>query len=310
MKILVTSPWTPVSQAVLASATAAGHVCRVGTDARGSGQDAPPAGAETVQIAWDNDASLRDACSGCDGVVLVLPFAHAAHVAADCALVARVAAEAGVKSLVYLSTMAPTEPFVQAEDALIASPVASVTVVRPNLSFQHFVSSNRWSIDGADSAIYLSWAKAAVSLVDARDVADVAVAALAATTTGNVITVTGPDALTGSDIAATLSASVGKDVFYRAITNKAARHGMTARYARPCLLAASLLPLASPPNSPTLAPSPPAVAWSLGTSTISSPSTRSAWPVSARPSRPPWQTTRATRRARSLRTLPRRTHRR
>ncbi|MFF2813734.1 SDR family oxidoreductase [Streptomyces sp. NPDC058000] len=70
---------------------------------------------------------------------------------------------------------------------------------------------------------------AAVSYVDARDVAETAAAVL--TGDGNdkaVLEVTGPEALTHDQIAARIGAALGHDVTYRALTPDQAREGMLA----------------------------------------------------------------------------------
>jgi uncharacterized protein YbjT (DUF2867 family) len=79
-----------------------------------------------------------------------------------------------------------------------------------------------------NGAIYAPTAESKNSLVDAEDVAAVAVAAFTEKGhDGRIYEPTGPAALSYGEVAAILSEATGKDIKYVAVTEEAAREAMT-----------------------------------------------------------------------------------
>jgi len=124
------------------------------------------------------------------------------------------AARAGVTHLVKLSVFRADEQSPlqfarqhrQAELALERSGLAS-TIVRPVFLMQNLRAMVR------GGAIYTAAGDGRVAMIDARDIAAVAVAAL--TTPGHggkIYTLTGPEALTFDDVASNLSQQSGKQI--------------------------------------------------------------------------------------------------
>jgi NAD(P)H dehydrogenase (quinone) len=113
----------------------------------------------------------------------------------------------------------------RADDALVGSG-APYTILRCSPLFQSFVALHRWSIDG-EAAIYAPLGDAKVVFVDARDVARAAAAICLAQPVNGIVEITGPEALTGEELAERVGQAKERDGRYQNVTEKAARHGMT-----------------------------------------------------------------------------------
>jgi uncharacterized protein YbjT (DUF2867 family) len=99
-------------------------------------------------------------------------------------------------------------------------------IVRPNLFLQNIPKSTIPSID-ASGNFYVDAGEARLSMVDTRDVA--AVAALALTEPGHVgarYDVTGPEALSYTDVAAELTGAMGRQITYVDAPDDAVRQGL------------------------------------------------------------------------------------
>jgi len=131
------------------------------------------------------------------------------------------ARDAGVRLLVRSSIIgadkeSPAE-FVNAHtvcDRYLEQSGLDYVIVRPNLFLQNIPESTIPSIDQAGN-FYVDAGEARISMVDTRDVA--AVAAVALTEPGHAgarYDVTGPEALSYHDVAAKLSATLGRPITY------------------------------------------------------------------------------------------------
>jgi uncharacterized protein YbjT (DUF2867 family) len=99
-------------------------------------------------------------------------------------------------------------------------------IVRPNLFLQNIPESTIPSID-ASGTFYADAGQARISMVDTRDVA--AVAALALTEPGHAgahYDVTGPAALSYTDVAARLTSAMGRQITYVDAPDDAVRRGL------------------------------------------------------------------------------------
>jgi uncharacterized protein YbjT (DUF2867 family) len=99
-------------------------------------------------------------------------------------------------------------------------------IVRPNLFLQNIPESTIPSID-ASGTFYVNAGEARISMVDTRDVA--AVAAVALTEPGRAgahYDVTGPEALSYTDVAAKLTGAVGRRISYVAASDGAVRQAL------------------------------------------------------------------------------------
>lgn len=99
-------------------------------------------------------------------------------------------------------------------------------IVRPNLFLQNIPESTIPSID-ASGTFYVNAGQARISMADTRDVA--AVAAVALTEPGHAgahYDVTGPEALSYADVAARLTAALGRPVSYAGAPDDAVRQAL------------------------------------------------------------------------------------
>jgi uncharacterized protein YbjT (DUF2867 family) len=99
-------------------------------------------------------------------------------------------------------------------------------IVRPNLFLQNIPESTIPAID-ASGTFYADAGDARISMVDARDVA--AVAAVALTEPGHAgahYDVTGPEALSYSDVAAKLTGALGRPISYLSAPDSAVRQAL------------------------------------------------------------------------------------
>ena len=130
------------------------------------------------------------------------------------------AKQAGVKHLIKLSQLhaAADSPvrflrYHAAVEAAIRESGLSYTFLRPNLFMQGLLSFA--STIKEKSAFYAAAGDAKVSVVDVRDIAAVAAAALTGPGhEGKIYDLTGPQSLTHADMAACLSDAVGRKIAY------------------------------------------------------------------------------------------------
>jgi len=124
--------------------------------------------------------------------------------------------QSGVRQVVKLSAMGGRDaifPRQHAEsEAYIKSCGVPYTFLRPNGFMQNMVNYNAPTIN-TQNAFYGSEGDGRVSQIDIRDVAAVAVKALTEDGhVGNTYTLTGPEALTNSEIARILSDALGREI--------------------------------------------------------------------------------------------------
>lgn len=178
-----------------------------------------PAGVETVTGDLSDEGSLVTAMQGAEKVFLLSsphPDAVGWHRnAIDAAR--RTQVQLLVRSSILGSGEEPAAEFISAHSAcdryLEASGLPHV-IVRPNLFLQNVPESTIPSID-ASGNLYLDAGEARISMVDTRDVA--AVAAVALTEPGHAgarYDVTGPEALSYTDVAAKLTQATGRQITY------------------------------------------------------------------------------------------------
>ena len=98
-------------------------------------------------------------------------------------------------------------------EAIVTASGLAFTILRPNSFMQNFVTFYGPSIR-AEDRFRLPLGAAAMSSVDVRDVAAAATAAVIEEVDGDVFTLTGPQALTGVQMAEVLSAVNGRPITY------------------------------------------------------------------------------------------------
>ncbi len=192
-----------------------------------------PAGIEVVTGSFDDAASLDAALDGVSHAYLVLP-ASPEQVELETAFV-DAAACAGVEHLVLLSVIGADDEGSEAlrfgrahraAEKAVRESGLQWTFLRPNGFLQNYLGQAA-SIAGQGVFYSALTAGAAVSHVDARDIGEVAAKALSEPGhAGQAYALTGPEALTDDDIAARLSAVLGRTVEHVTIPPEAQREAM------------------------------------------------------------------------------------
>lgn len=170
-----------------------------------------------IPFDWDDETTWGPALSG-TGAAYVSYFPDLAFPGADekIAGLTKCAADAGVRRLVLLSGRGERHAM-RCED-IVRDCGLEFTLVRASWFAQNF-SEGYLRDPILEGAIAMPAGDVREPFVDVDDIADVAVAALTeARHAGQLYEVTGPQLLSFSDVAATLSSVLGKPVRYQPIT--------------------------------------------------------------------------------------------
>jgi uncharacterized protein YbjT (DUF2867 family) len=171
-----------------------------------------------VQGDFDDADSMRRACSGVDRTLILTNSTERTE--QQQIGFTRVATQNGVRHIVKISQLhADTNSpgrflrYHGSVEAAIQASGLTFTFLRPNLYMQGLLNF-RQSIR-QKSAFFAAANEARVSVVDVRDLADVAVAALTTSEHKNrIYSLTGPDALTFVEMADALSRAVGRTISF------------------------------------------------------------------------------------------------
>jgi len=228
---LVTGATGSVGSRLVTALGGAGHAVRALVRDAGAAARLAEAGAELAVADLAEPESLAPAMRGVDTVALITPAARHAAELAEHAIEAAIAA--GVRRVVRLSVIRPDDRLpsddvrqhAQTEDALAAAPV-EVTVVRPHFFMQDLLMSAHSIADEG----HMRWGMGdgRIGMIDVRDVADALFAVVSDPDSpdGAVHTVTGPSALTFSEVAASLQEAWGHPVTYTAISPEAVEQAL------------------------------------------------------------------------------------
>ena len=181
-------------------------------------------GVSSTEGDFDDPESLRRALEGVDRAFLLTNSTERTE-AQQIAFVEAAQAQR-VGHVVYLSQLAsdPQSPvrflrYHGAVEAALRNSTVGWTLVRPNLILQAYIPFAPMIAQGALQAPI---GDAAVSVVDARDIAAVAAAALTEDGhVGKTYTVTGPAAVTHTEIATELGDAVGRTIRFESIPPEA-----------------------------------------------------------------------------------------
>ena len=173
-------------------------------------------GVEVVVADFDDAAASAAALQGVSRVYVVTPSSERAE--AQQRQFVELAAAAGVQQVVKLSQLGAEESspvrFLRwhaAVERRVRELGVGYTFLRPNLFFQGLLAFA--GTIATDGRFFAPIGDARVSAVDVRDIAAVAVAALSEPGHGGqTYTITGPAAITHTDIALALSAATGREV--------------------------------------------------------------------------------------------------
>lgn len=173
---------------------------------------------EVVEGDFDRPETMLSALAGVDRAFILTNSTERAE-AQQIAFV-DAAKQSGVKHIVKLSQFAAdvNSPvrflrYHAAVEATIQASGMAYTFLRPNLFMQGLL--NFRSTIATQNAFYVAAGDAKVSTVDVRDIAEVAVAALTETGhEGKIYDLTGPQALTHTEMAERLSNALGRQIAF------------------------------------------------------------------------------------------------
>ena len=173
---------------------------------------------EVVEGDFDRPETLLTALNGVDRAFLVTNSSE--HAEAQQLAFVKAAKQSGVAHIVKLSQWAASAyspvrflRYHAAVEAAIQASGMAYTFLRPNLFMQGLL--NFQSTITTQNAFYVAIGDAKVSAVDVRDIADVAVAALTETGhEGKIYDLTGPQALTHTEMAQYLTAAIGRQITF------------------------------------------------------------------------------------------------
>ncbi len=174
-------------------------------------------GAETVAFDFLDATTYRSAVTGCNAVFLLRPPAIS-NTRKTLNKFIDVTRAHGVRQIVFISVAgAATNPIVphHAVEVHLRGGPPGWTILRPGFFMQNLGSAYRADIRD-DDRIYVPAGKGGVAFVDTRDLASVAVEALVdpEAHAGQAYTLTGSETLSFSDVAALLSAELGRTINY------------------------------------------------------------------------------------------------
>ena len=184
-----------------------------------------PAGVPAVVADFDDLASIAAALDGADRAYLVTPSSERAE--EQQRRFADLAAKAGLRHLVVLSQLASDEHspvrflrYHAAVEQHVRDLGVPYTFLRPNLFFQGLLAFA--GTISSQGRFYAPIGDATISAIDVRDIADVAAVTLTeAGHEGATYTLTGPASITHTQIAAALTAALGRDVTFTDVPTQA-----------------------------------------------------------------------------------------
>jgi uncharacterized protein YbjT (DUF2867 family) len=191
--------------------------------------EALPDGVEAIEVDYEQPETVRAAAEGVDVAYMVTPSVPGQVRLADRLLEGLKTAQ--VPRLVRQSSIGAERTdardfmreHTETEHSIVASGIPH-TFLRPNSFMSNFVA---FYAPDPEGNIRMPWGDAGVSLVDPRDVADVATEVLTAEGhEGRAYTLTGPNAITVEQIAAAISDVTGRTVTYIDMPEEEMRQGM------------------------------------------------------------------------------------
>lgn len=225
--VLVTGATGSTGSALLELLVSRGVGVRAMVRREGDATRIAATGVETVVADFDDEAASGKAPHGVDRVYLVTPSSERAE--DQQRRFVELAAATGVQQVVKLSQLGADESspvrFLRSHAAVerrIRELGVGYTVLRPNLFFQGLFAFA--GTIAAEGRFFAPIGHARVSAVDVRDIAGVAAAALTEPGhEGQTYTITGPAAITHSDIAEALSAATGREIEFVDVAPEAFR---------------------------------------------------------------------------------------
>lgn len=198
----------------------------------------PPIG-EWVLLDWDDRDTWAPAFRGSTAAYLLLPFNHPGA-AERTPYLLEAASRAGVRRIVLLTSWDAAHepedgPLQVAEKALSELPVESA-VLRPTWFLDNFTTGSFAGMTRAGE-LRLPAGDAKIPFVDVRDIASVAISALAEGGPGGVLPLTGPEAIDHHHVAAALADAFQQPISYTPVSveefaDVLAKRGFSRDYGR------------------------------------------------------------------------------
>ncbi|EPD93360.1 MULTISPECIES: NAD(P)H-binding protein [Streptomyces] len=224
--VLVVGATGTTGSRTAARLTAEGH--RVKAASR---RAAPVAGAEPVRFDWYDTATHAPALEGVDRVYLVPPVGDPDPAAVMLPFL-RQARAAGVRRAVLLSSSAVPSggPAVGLVHQALPGLFPEWAVLRPSWFMQNFTGDHLHARGiREDGTVRSATGSGRVGFVDADDIAEVAVRALADDRAPDTdLVLTGPEALSYDDVAAVLTEVTGRPVVHHRLTQTQLRDRLAA----------------------------------------------------------------------------------
>lgn len=228
--ILVTGATGTIgSEVVKALAAKPGVTVRIGVRSAAKAEKLKAGNVVPVDFEFDKPETIAAAVKGVDRVFLLTPFTENQVELAKGLIDA--AKAAGVKHLVKLSAIgAEIEPGIQLGrwhreiEKLVEASGIAYTLLRPANFMDNFIN---FLPPGPDGNIYTPLGTGAVSYIDARDIGAVAAAVLTEESHyGKAYDLTGPEAVTMTEVAKAIGEATGREVRYVDVPEEAATKGM------------------------------------------------------------------------------------
>ncbi|MEV7602150.1 NAD(P)H-binding protein [Kitasatospora sp. NPDC089797] len=192
---------------------------------------AAPDGAEAVRFDWHDPATFEAALSGVDRVYLVPPVGAVEPAGTMLPFLERARA-AGVRRAVLLSSSAIPAggPATGRVHQALPELFEEWAVLRPSWFMQNFTGDHAHAQSvRADGLLLTATGEGRVAFVDADDIAAVAVHALTDLRAPDTdLVITGPEALSYTDVAAILGDVTGRAVVHRQLTSEQLVERLTA----------------------------------------------------------------------------------
>jgi len=269
-KILVTGATGTIGRQVTLALANAGADVRAAVRDLAKAQDLADAGAELVELRWDDPASIHAAFAGAKRLFLLTPFIEEPSAMVDAALAA--AREAGVEHVVRLSAAGadPSSDFALArehgrnEDAVKHSGIGW-TILQPNFFMDNLVNYGPAQTIKAEGRIYGAAGDGKASWVSSTDVGAAAAAVLLQPEAhaGQTYQLTGEESVSTSEIATLLGDHLGREVVYVDMTLEQQR-GALAQQGTPAWMVDAFVGLENVKRSGWAAEVSPAVRQLVG----------------------------------------------
>ena len=244
--VLVTGAGGTVGTQVVKALASAGVPFRAAYHSEAKAAAARRDGMDALAVEYASPATLGPALQGASSLILLGPVSERL-VELESSVIAGAAA-AGVRRLVKLSVWRASEEgycfarWHRASEKRVEASGIPYTFLRPNGFMQNFVTYHGESIR-TQSAFTLASGRSKSSLIDVRDIAEVAVRVLREPGhEGRAYDLSGPESLSYHQVANSLSVAAGRKISYISVPEDALR-GELARQGYPAWLIDALVDL-------------------------------------------------------------------